>query len=422
MAWPALLLDLANEAGQCGAIAGRKDQASAGAGSHPSSHKANSAGGPGDHNHLVRQGFEMDAHGEAPVPRDIGAAANSFAAKGMPKRVVRRVGGITVAAEAAFRTFCGARANMATIIDERTSDRELDEPPHDLATRERLLLFVLMLVTVVVAYLSFRLVEPFLPAVTWALALAIVARPVHRWLKSKIGHGGAAAGISVFLVTVCILGPVFFVAHQVTRQALATTEWIRSEEKIAEWRERLENHPRLTPAVQWVEDNVDLAGEAQQIVGNLTTSMTSWLTGTIWLGMQLLIMLLTLFFFFRDSGPIVRTLRGLVPLSGREANKVFKSVDDTIHATVFGTVTVAMVQGRVGRDHLRAVGNTGRAPVGRDHGIFVDHSLPGRIRDLGTGGSVSGALGRLDEGDHPDGVRDAGDWIDRQLALPAAGG
>ncbi len=110
----------------------------------------------------------------------------------------------------------------------------------------------------------------------------------------------------------------------------------------------LENHPRLSPAVQWAEENVDLAGEAQQIVGNLTTSMTSWLTGTIWLGMQLLIMLLTLFFFFRDSGPIVKTLRGLVPLSRREANKVFKSVDDTIHATVFGTVTVAMVQGAMG--------------------------------------------------------------------------
>ncbi len=237
---------------------------------------------------------------------------------------------------------------MATITEERANDEAHDEQPHDLATRERLLLFVLMFVTAVVAYLSFRLVEPFLPAITWALALAIIARPVHRWLETKLGHAGAAAGISVLLVTVCILAPVFFVGHHVTQQALATLEWMQSEDKLAEWKVMLENHPRLTPAVVWAEENVDLAGEAQQIIGNLTTSLTSWLTGTIWLGMQLLIMLLTLFFFFRDSGSILKTLRGLVPLSRREASKVFKSVDDTIHATVFGTVTVAMVQGAMG--------------------------------------------------------------------------
>jgi predicted PurR-regulated permease PerM len=237
---------------------------------------------------------------------------------------------------------------MATISEERTNDEACDEQPRDLATRERLLLFVLMFVTAVVAYLSFLLIQPFLPAIIWALALTIVARPVHRWLRSKVTHPGAAAGLGVLFVAVCILAPVFFVAQHTTKQALATVEWIRSEEKISEWKAMLENHPRLAPAVEWAEENFDVAGEAQQVVGNLTSSMTSWLTGTIWLGMQLLIMLLTLFFFFRDGGRIMGTVRSLIPLSHREANKVFRSVDDTVHATVFGTVTVAMVQGAMG--------------------------------------------------------------------------
>jgi predicted PurR-regulated permease PerM len=59
-------------------------------------------------------------------------------------------------------------------------------------------------------------------------------------------------------------------------------------------------------------------------------------------------MLLTLFFFLRDRGTVLAAVRGLIPLSHREANKVFRTVSDTIHATVFGTVAVAAVQGFMG--------------------------------------------------------------------------
>ena len=59
-------------------------------------------------------------------------------------------------------------------------------------------------------------------------------------------------------------------------------------------------------------------------------------------------MLLTLFFFLRDNQQVLGAVHSLVPLSHREANKVFRTVSDTIYATVFGTVTVAMVQGFMG--------------------------------------------------------------------------
>jgi AI-2E family transporter len=41
-------------------------------------------------------------------------------------------------------------------------------------------------------------------------------------------------------------------------------------------------------------------------------------------------------------------VRSLVPLSEKETNKVFTRVSDTIHATVFGTLAVAAVQGALG--------------------------------------------------------------------------
>jgi predicted PurR-regulated permease PerM len=234
---------------------------------------------------------------------------------------------------------------MATILDHETHE---SQESHELATRDRLLLIVLLAATAVAAYLIYRLLRPFLPALAWALALSIIALPVQRWMIRKIHRRGAAAGLTVGLVALLILGPALFVAQQVTAQAAAAMSWIQQEDKITEWRQSLAQNERLAGAVAWFEENVDLAGEVKNLLGAVSQSMTSWLAGTVWLAMQLLIMLLTLFFFLRDNERAVGAVRHLVPLSDREANKVFGAVSDTIHATIFGTVAVAMVQGLMG--------------------------------------------------------------------------
>src|SRR4029079_8832886 len=213
---------------------------------------------------------------------------------------------------------------------------------------DRLLLFVLLAATLLAAYLVYLLLEPFLPALAWALALAIIAHPVHRRVSQWIGHHGVAAGMTTVVVALVIIGPALFVAQQVSSQAIQTLQWIQEEDKLAQWQETLADNPRMGRAMQWVGDNVDLKGEAKKLLGTFTKGVTSWLSGTIWLVVQLLIMLLTLFFFLRDNQQVLGAVRSLVPLSHREANKVFRTVSDTIYATVFGTVTVAMVQGFMG--------------------------------------------------------------------------
>jgi predicted PurR-regulated permease PerM len=55
-----------------------------------------------------------------------------------------------------------------------------------------------------------------------------------------------------------------------------------------------------------------------------------------------------LFFLLRDRRLALQSLRELLPLSNREADVLLRRIRDTIHATVFGTVVVAIVQGTLG--------------------------------------------------------------------------
>jgi predicted PurR-regulated permease PerM len=76
--------------------------------------------------------------------------------------------------------------------------------------------------------------------------------------------------------------------------------------------------------------------------------MAKAVAGSAWAIAELLLTLFVLFYLLRDRQTVLDFLRSLVPLSKRETNQVFARVTDTIHATIYGTLVVAMVQGTLG--------------------------------------------------------------------------
>jgi predicted PurR-regulated permease PerM len=81
---------------------------------------------------------------------------------------------------------------------------------------------------------------------------------------------------------------------------------------------------------------------------SFTSRVGSLMTGLGWVGMQLLITMMCLFFFLRDRHSVLGGLQNLMPLSKTESERIFRRVNDTIHATIFGSLTVALVQGFMG--------------------------------------------------------------------------
>ena len=215
-------------------------------------------------------------------------------------------------------------------------------------TRERALALVLVIATALAFYLCYRLVRPFLPALAWALALAVVAHPLHRWVARRIQQTNIAAGLSVVIVMIILVAPVLFVTERLVREAASGVEMMSAGTATGRWRAAVERNPQLAPILRWVETQIDVQGEARRAAEALTSRLSSFVTGSIWMMVELLITLFTLFFFFRDRRVILRAMRSLVPLSEAETDDVFGRVADTIYATIYGTLVVAIVQGTLG--------------------------------------------------------------------------
>src|SRR5215210_3010280 len=96
-------------------------------------------------------------------------------------------------------------------------------------SRERALALVLVVATALAFYVCYRITLPFLPAVTWALALAVVAHPLHKLIAGRVKNPNVAAGLTVGVVAILIVTPAAFLVQQIVSQASRGAQTLRAQ-------------------------------------------------------------------------------------------------------------------------------------------------------------------------------------------------
>ena len=215
-------------------------------------------------------------------------------------------------------------------------------------TGRQIHLLVLMAITVLGLYLCYLMVLPFVPALTWALALALLFTPVQRWLESRVKHPSLAASVCVLGIGLIVVVPATFMAQRLVSEAVIGADTIRARLESGEWQRVLDGYPRVAPLAHQIEQRIDLPGIISTIATWLTNGIASFVKGSVMQVIDVLLTFYLLFYFLRDRRAMLTTLRSLSPLSEASINKVFSHVGDTIHATIYGTLTVAVVQGTLG--------------------------------------------------------------------------
>jgi predicted PurR-regulated permease PerM len=211
--------------------------------------------------------------------------------------------------------------------------------------RKQITGLALIAVTAVLLYLCYRLALPFLPALAWALALAVAAYPLHKRIERKIKNRSLAAAASVSLLAIAVVVPIIFVGREIVREASRNAAGLRREIETGELRTQVEQNERLAPWLHWLEAEVDVRGTAASLAEKVPELASSFLTASGWFVVELFIGFFALFYFFRDHDELLRGVRRLVPLSEAEILKVFKRAEETIYAVVYGVLVVAIVQG-----------------------------------------------------------------------------
>ena len=215
-------------------------------------------------------------------------------------------------------------------------------------TRQRIEALVLSVATFGGIYVCYLLALPFLSSLTWALVLAVLCASAHRAIEVKLGMPNLAATICVLMVALIVVAPATFVVERLINEAAKGAIVIQAQVERGAWRSAIDVHPWLAPIDKWIEQQIDLPAIFGNVASWLTNIGASFVRGSV---VQLIGVVLTfylLFYFLRDRRLALETVRKLSPLSQKEMDRLFKQIVDTVHATIYGTVFVAGVQGTLG--------------------------------------------------------------------------
>lgn len=234
----------------------------------------------------------------------------------------------------------------------------MNSPPRAAPIRDRFYARSFALATaVVLSYAFFRIVQPFLGPLLWALFIAFMLHPLHVRLTTRFKRRPQTSALLLTLLTlVVVLGPLTALSAAFAAQAGELLQYAQTT--VADQTRThvfdLTDAPWARDALAWLDSTfgVNLAQVRGWLIEGSRTVLQSLasLGGKVFLGavgtvVGFVLMVFMLFFFIRDGEEMVATARELIPMSRAYKARLFDHLAGVTRAMVYGTGLTALIQG-----------------------------------------------------------------------------
>ena len=225
----------------------------------------------------------------------------------------------------------------------------------DPASRANLAKWFFLAAFVLVLYAAVRLLTPLSGALMAAAILAIMIHPLHARLQARLRRPSTAAALTTGAVVVLVVIPLVLAGWMLSREAT------RLYPEARDWFKRVETiSPDPDSARPWVRlwargrDFLEVRqfNVREKILGNLdeigvqtSGALGSLLKNTALLLLNIVIVVVSLFFFLRDGPFILASALELVPMPAARKSALLARVKEVLDAVVYGLFAAALVQG-----------------------------------------------------------------------------
>lgn len=198
--------------------------------------------------------------------------------------------------------------------------------------------------TALVVYFLFRVTQSFLVPLTWAAILTIFSFPLHRRVCGKIENRNLAALATVGIVTLVLVIPVGWLVPVFVREAVAVVREAPAAEFLPKAKALLEQYLQQSPIPIGTLDEItrDISQRLSSLLADLTARFARNVAGFIF---DMVVMLLTMFYLFRDGRELMALVKDISPLAGEHRDRMMAEVSELISVTISSGLVVAVIQG-----------------------------------------------------------------------------
>jgi predicted PurR-regulated permease PerM len=219
----------------------------------------------------------------------------------------------------------------------------------------------LLALAVAALYVCWLMLLPFVNVLAWASVLAVLFYPIHQRLVALTNRPSLSALLSTMIVIAVIVVPLtlltLVVAKEVGEVAKNAQEFIRSLLDPSS--------PVIGRVIGWLGLRVDashldlqayLLERLENISGAIAGRTLGFLGGVVGAIFQMFFTVFTMYYLFRDGNRIFNGMLEVVPLNAVETRQIFDRTREVIHASVYGVIVIAMIQGTLGGLAFAALG------------------------------------------------------------------
>ena len=199
--------------------------------------------------------------------------------------------------------------------------------------------YFLVFISLVIVFLSFLIVKPYIGTLLSAIMLTYIFYPVYKRLNKIIRNDDACALIMLLLMILIVMIPIVVVANSLLWQVFHLYESIKELDIEAWLGPLLENLGKVNV---YVMDAVD---DAIKFVINTISRYIISIPGRL---IELFILLFTSFYLFKEGPLIFYKIKKLVPLKESQKNILFREFNSVTRAIVYSIFAVALAQGITG--------------------------------------------------------------------------
>lgn len=209
-------------------------------------------------------------------------------------------------------------------------------------------------------YLLFSILSPFLAALVWAGAIGVITYPLYEKLLNRChGRENAASGLMTAAVVVALILPLVGLTFTLSREAALAYQYLESATAGAHLPalEDILRHPSVAPWLETVRPltsslNLELDAMLLPAVKKMLSFMLSYSTGILkdFFGflVKLVLMLITLFFVYKDGVRFLRRFWLVVAIRENLRTTIAETIARVLKAVMYGIVLTCLVQGTLG--------------------------------------------------------------------------
>jgi predicted PurR-regulated permease PerM len=231
---------------------------------------------------------------------------------------------------------------------------------------------LLAVVILFILWLAWVVLEPFIVPMTWAAIIAYTTWPAYTRLRAGMrGYAGLSALVMTIALVAALVVPMGWVVMLLQAEAAEIYQRVQDQFAAGDFAlpERLANVPwigerlrdlaeRLTDPDLWRQEAVDLVSQWSGQITGLASNVGRNL-------FKLVLMLLALFFAYRDGDAIIGAVRrSLEAAIGPRAHAYLDTLATMTRAVVVGMLLTAIAQGLLGAVGYWAAGIPAPATLG----------------------------------------------------------